>query len=321
MALRIKFDPAEDSSSEGILVDVGRVSFTQFGEGDGFATQNPLPAKLSFSCRLFESGRADAAFEESPLNVLKGTLRLEAGAADGTASVVFECDPESFDEWAEQYDKALDAREEPFLVRPREIALDLVPEHFSGLEPLQGTQLRLALPKLAEGKRYAEIAVALEIDGQPEAPAASNDVLDVPLLRVSLVDVRLFLFDSEGARLPGVPFRLTLDDTIRSGESDSAGVVEQSEIPDSSVFLLEWGKPEEGAPQGSFAFCRYVHLLDAPTGDQSTLLRLDNLGYVVGTKAERLSEFAGDYPEDVADEGGKEPALLAVHDEGRPTRA
>jgi hypothetical protein len=86
-----------------------------------------------------------------------------------------------------QYDEPPPADGEPF----RQLRLDFEPAHFEGIPRLTSSVRRLRLPSRSTDPeaRYLEVAVALQVAGQEEAPFDQNDILDAPLapLRVGLV--------------------------------------------------------------------------------------------------------------------------------------
>jgi hypothetical protein len=319
-AIRVKFEPVlVEHPDGGVRVDTGRVGFTMLGPESTFATGAPQKAELAFQGRMFVDARKPTENVKVEFARIAGQLWVEGNGS----RVVFSCDPQSLDTWQKDFEQAVKDREEPFLITPKDVTLQLPEETFVGIdELLNGRKLKLAVPKEAEGHRYLEVTAALRIGEQVEASSEVNGALDIELRRVRRADVQIFVFDERGLRMPGTQYRLTTPDEVREGTTDAEGVINESKLIECATFFLEWGENPnvQGQSKPAFLFARYVAFLPSEESEPEVDIRLRNLGYAPGTESESLAAFASEYARDVNEEGDHKLALVKVHDEGRKLR-
>lgn len=251
-APRIVFEPVVEPGSSGTVVLGGRLDLTMGGNGEPVATA--AAGALVFAFASFQKVRGGPPRAHEEFARLVGNVNV---SADGVcfeiasdAKIVYPNEAEDSGAPEESADAA--ERELAAALR-RKLRLEYALPTFVGAE-LASAVAELRLPEEMPDARFAEVAVALEIDGRVVAPAQLNDILDLPLLPTHGACLVRTHF-SEPARAEPVTLVFTsvdgsieLEQSIDPTEADAEGIVPKVFEPldrslNYSLFGIEGGAP------------------------------------------------------------------------------
>jgi len=131
--------------------------------------------------------------------------------------------------------------------------------------------------------------------GEKETVDEEKDSVDI---HASTMTLRVWAMDHERKRMPGAPYRLRINETVRTGVANEEGLIEEQDLNAYGECHLEWGTnassdPHEGLREYRYESKLFIHL------DSKTPMHVDhalhNLGYRSIDQEENLSAFEGDY--------------------------
>ncbi len=195
--VRVEANPLfTELPNRDLFVEAALLKLHASGPGQTKAEGTPVAAKLEFSIAFVERARnPDRTF--APLASLAGSIQL-SGKQERPLFTI----PESA---TFEYDSSVQLTAEGV----RTIAIHFDGDSFAGAPASHESAAQLKLPAPESKKfRFAEIGVALSINGEPEASVDQNDRLDVVL---GPVPIRLLLRFPERPDAPDSIFRLTRD--------------------------------------------------------------------------------------------------------------
>jgi hypothetical protein len=323
LGIRVRMSPLASGlgQADQIVSDGAIVSLVQLGRPPSKLTRGAgLPTRLTFQGQFLESVRAAGGEDIKDLATLNGTLLLE----DGATTFVFTGD-QSADgpigleptEVVGDEDDATD--DDPREVRLLRFAFDSAQfkEVSVNHEPLE-----LALRVDAARFDYCEVSVTLEIDGQVEAAATTNDALDVLITarnpaRRELVAVRFT--DETGAAMPGAAVSiLSGAKPVKKGAdpqaliADGNGEVLLRNVPGAPTCELAWGPAPDKL---IFKKKLFLELGDETLADER---RLVNLSYPTDRSlSENVHSFQADFARPATGRiADVSQDLVAFHDDG-----
>lgn len=269
MASSIRLDltplPVPAPGSGPVAITGCRVELSQLGSGVSIAQRgSPQPAQIIFTGGFLKRARQDLGREDSALGTVAGTISL--GQQDGLPVFVI-AGPLQAAVATDASDPS-SARHD----RPRLLELEFGATNFQ--VPSGAAPFLLALPvDLEQSSRHLEVSAELSIAGQIEAPAASNDVLDVPLLPRRVF--QLTLVDEVGQPIAGQGIELDFAGDVSALATDSDGIVSVANPPQSTAVVRfsdedalrqelksRWDSPREGVLVTPGPRVRVVPLLD-----------------------------------------------------------
>jgi len=122
--------------------------------------------------------------------------------------------------------------------------------------------------------------------------------VEFPESELKPVTLRVWAMDHERKRIPGAPYRLRINKTVRTGVANGEGLIEERDLDASGECYLEWGAKEPSDPHDALRDYRYgsklfIHL------DTETPMHVDhalhNLGYRSFDREENLAALEADY--------------------------
>ena len=163
--------------------------------------------------------------------------------------------------------------------------------------------------------------------GEPEYPEWRRRSVDIELSAITTtVNVSVWLLDTEGQRMLGTPYRMTIGGEVRVGHSTSDGAAVEYGVSDTPSCYMEWGSSavssndstSDDSTTDAYLYQKTVDFPQDVATDMATDVRLTNLGYDSGTDTDRLQQFAKDYGHESADAAQQQTALVDAHDTGQP---
>jgi hypothetical protein len=202
------------------VVGAFALDFSQLGRALGPVIDG-TPTTVELSCVRIDKIRLDERSEPVALATLSGTLSLSAGGA----SFVLDGSPT-------QDASLTDVVEQDGHRRPRRKLLAKLPD---------GSELPLLLPDLMQVESaFMEVTAKLTVGGDVHADESLNEVLDVPLLPLSLTHAIFHFVDGNGEPLKQVAasFQSSTGETLQA-TTDDFGELYLDATAEQSYTLLE----------------------------------------------------------------------------------